>query len=258
MSATNAGPERSERPRPDEPQPRPPRRTRGRSLGPVLVLRAALVALVVLAGGWAIVRTATVSAWRDRVNPAPDLERPPASRLTGPAVRRLQSQGIVVRPAVRRMLDVLLAQWAARPDLQRSMAEADGTPNIGALLSWAQSIPDSSSARLVPHLGAVEELRSRLGFFPANGKVLPVIYWGLQNRAHPSQDLTKTIGRLAELWDARPDVRARFTVDGRLDVLGLLRFVNRLPKTDPAYAQFIDDTIPIHEAIGELERTRRG
>jgi hypothetical protein len=229
-----------------------------RSVGPATVIRFAVLSLLVAAGAWTVGRTLTVHDWPDRVHPAPDLEHPRPSQLTGPAIRRLQREGVVVRPQVRRMLDVLLGYWEARPDLRLRMTNADGTPNVFELLKWAQSSPDSSATAMVPHLGALEELRGRMGSLPLNGKVLPVIYWEMQNRKHPSQDTTKLVGRLAEFWESRPDVRTLFTRDGRVDLVGLLRFVNRLPKTDSAYQRFIDDTIPIHQVISELERNRNG
>ncbi len=223
---------------------------------PILAVRVAFVLVLLAASLWTITRTLTVRQWPHRVNPAPDLTHPGPSRLTGAAVRVLEGDGIVVSPAVRRMLDVLLGNYGRRSDLRVLFGNADGSPNIGALLNWAQTIPDSSSTELVPHLGALEELRSRMGFLPANGKILPVLYWEMQNRAHPSQDVTKLLGRLADYWDERPDVRAQYTVDGRVDLLAYLLHVNRIGVDNPWFRRFLDDSIPIRQVIAELRRYR--
>ena len=221
---------------------------------PIVTVRCAIVFVLFVASVWTIARTLTVRQWPHRVNPAPDLTHPEPSRLTGAAVRVLERDGIVVSPQVRRMLDVLLGNYARRSDLRVLFGNADGSPNIGALLNWAQTIPDSSSTEMIPHLAALEELRSRMGFLPANGKVLPVLYWEIQNRKHPSQDVTKLLGRLADYWDARPDVRAQYTVNGRVDLLAFLLHVNRIGLDDPWFRRFLDDSIPIQQVIAELRR----
>ena len=228
------------------------------SQSPIRLIRVTMVVLALAAGTWLIVRTLIVREWPDRANPTANLERPKRATLTPVVVEALERDGIVVRPNVRRMLDALLGMFSRRDDLRKSFSVSGGVPNLPALLQWAETFPDSSAVVLAPHLGAIEELRSRMGYLPANARVAPVLFWVTENRRYKTQDITLVLEALTELWEERADVRSQFLEGNHVDVVGLLAWAERVPPSDPAYKRFLDSTIPIHEVVTQIRAAKRG
>ena len=180
-----------------------------------------------------------------------------APRVRGSVERDLRAQGVRVSPAIHRLLGPLLTAWESRPELRALFSDSSGRPDIPRLLDWAEPLPDSFSTAIVAHLGAIIELRSRLGLLGRNQQILPVLYWTLDNRERQFSDLELVIAQLTEVWRQRPEIRERFTADNRVDVRGLLQWVNTLPPSDPQFPVFYGQYLPIRLAIVELDRMQR-
>jgi hypothetical protein len=185
----------------------------------------------------------------------PTVQTPAASSsLVRTVEAQLRGRNVVVSSQVRSMLRAVLAPWEKREDLQTSMGNADGTPNVEALTLWARGFPDSSTESFAPHLGAIDELRSRLGLIAPDTGIAPVLYWTLKNEPDLDQDYTNVIGHLTDYWNARPEVRTRFSVEGRVDVLGFLKDANAIHESDPLSAIVPFDFFVVRQAIRELEK----
>lgn len=167
---------------------------------------------------------------------------------------KLGKDGIKVSSAIHAMLSVLLTAWETRPDLRSAFSTADGGVDVVGLLTWGTTLPDSFSTAIVPHLGAIEELRGRMSLLPADGNLIPVLYWTLQNRNRPFSDLRPVIGRIADVWRERPELLEQFSSEGRVDVPSLLQWINTLAPSDPAFGDFFWQYFEIRRAILELKR----
>ncbi len=184
---------------------------------------------------------------------------PESRRTFGPAVRDsvehdLRAQGVRVSPSIHRMLGPLLTAWEDRPELRKLFSDASGRPDLPRLLDWSEPLPDSFSSAIVAHLGAIIELRSRLGLLGPDQQILPVLYWTLDNRERKFSGLGAVITRMADVWRERPEIRERFTTGNRVDVRGLLQWVNTLPRSDPRFPEFYGQYLEIRQAILELDR----
>ena len=213
---------------------------------------AVLLAVVALLFGsvWDTAR----AWWRPDAAPA---ERTFSPKIRSTVERELREEGVRVSPAVHELLGPLLTAWEQRPELQRLFSDARGLPDIPRLLDWAEPLPDSFSSAIVSHLGAIIELRSRLGILGKEQQVLPVLYWTLENRKRQASDLGGVITQMAEIWRERPEIRERFTTANQVDVRAFLQWVNTLPTTDPRFAAFYEQYYNIRQAILELDRIGR-
>ena len=212
----------------------------------VLVITSALVLTSAI--------TTATGGWRPAV---PESKQTFAPGIRNSVERGLREQGVRISPSIHRMLGPLLTAWETRPELRRLFSDSDGRPDIPRLLDWAEPLPDSFSSAMVAHLGAIIELRSRLGLLGRDQQILPVLYWTLENRERKFSGLGPVTARLADLWRDRPEIRERFTADNRVDVRGLLQWVNTLPKSDPQFLQFYWQYLEIRQAILELDRIQR-
>lgn len=213
---------------------------------------AVLVAVVALLFGsvWD-----TARAWlRPEAIPAGQTFSP---KIRSTVERDLREQGVRVSPAVHDLLGPLLAAWEQRPELQRLFSDERGRPDIPRLLDWAEPLPDSFSSAIVSHLGAIIELRSRLGILGKDQQILPVLYWTLDNRERKFSDLGAVTTLMVDIWRERPEIRERFTTSNHVDVRALLQWVNTLPPSDPSFANFYEQYYYIRPAILELDRISR-
>ena len=176
-----------------------------------------------------------------------------------PSVERdLRLQGVRISPAVHRLLSVLLSPWEDRPEMRKLYSDSLGRPDVLALLDWGASLPDSFSAAIVPELGSIIELRSRLGLMGSDQQILPVLYWTVDNPQRRYTDLGPIITRMADVWRERPEVREQFSDGPRVDVIGFFRWVNALPVTDKRHDEFYPQYFEIRRTILELERMKGG
>ena len=217
---------------------------------------AGRVALLVVVA--ALLLTSVITTLRGEWRPAiPESTRAFAPHVRGSVERDLRAQGVRVSPAIHGMLGPLLTAWESRPELRDLLSDSSGRPDIARLLDWAEPLPDSFSTAIVAHLGAIIELRSRLGLLGRDQQILPVLYWTLDNRERKFSGLGPVIARLTDVWRARPEIRERFTADNRVDVRGLLQWVNTLPPSDPQFLLFYGQYLEIRQAILELDRMQR-
>jgi hypothetical protein len=188
-------------------------------------------------------------------NGGPTIRTPSASSsLVRTVEAQLRGRNVVVSSQVHAMLRAVLAPWENREDLQTSMGNPDGTPNIEALTNWARRFPDSSTESFAPHLGAIDELRSRLGLIAPDTGIAPVLYWTIKNEPDLDHDYTNVIGHLTDYWNARPEVQTKFNEEGRVDVLGFLKDANAIHESDPLSASVPFDFFVVRQAIQELEK----
>lgn len=212
------------------------------------VVRLSVVALIVGASLLSVLLT-----FRGK-DTGPSVQAEPASsRLVKQVEAQLRGRDVVVGSRVHDMLGVVLGPWERRVDLQLTMSNPDGLPNIEAVTLWARGFPDSSTESFARHLGAIDELRSRLGLIGDTG-IVPVLYWTLQNEPNLNHDFTNIIGHLADFWNGRPEIRARFTENGKVDVVGFLKEANAIETTDPIAANVPFDFFVVREAIKELTK----
>ena len=203
----------------------------------------------------ALLVTSVITTAKGEWRPAfPERRRTFAPAVRNSVERDLREQGVRISPAIHAMLGPLLTAWEDRPELRKLFSDASGRPDIPRLLDWAEPLPDSFSSAIVAHLGAIIELRSRLGLLRRDQQILPVLYWTLDNRERKFSGLGPVIARLADVWRARPELREQFTTDNRVDVRGLLQWVNTLPPSDPQFVQFYGQYLEIRQAILELDR----
>jgi hypothetical protein len=213
----------------------------------------ARVSLLTIAAVAAVVSIGT--SLTTKIPPAPQLHVGHASTaLVDQVESDLRSSGVRISDPVDRMLPVVLYPWQKRADIKNAFSGPDGRVNVHALLTWAGGLPDSSTEGLVPHLGAINELTARMGYLPADRNILPVLFWTLQNEPKLTVDFTGILWHLKELWDGRPEVQARFVADGRVDVVGFLKYAAGLATSDPSFKTFSANFFVIRQTISELER----
>ena len=168
-------------------------------------------------------------------------------------VADLVAHGVVVRPPVRKSLNELVDLWVRRPDLQKLFRTTEGLPNIQSLLVWVSSSPDSSATGFLDDRGNFEELAGRMGILPVDGDPVPPLTWGLRNRARPLEAADGVAFRLASVWRDRPDVRKRFTANGRVDLRGLLFWAANLAPDDRSFGRLNDINHSIQLVLDELD-----
>ena len=226
------------------------RQGRGARRAAAYSLVGALVfALVVGSGVWLVYSTVFVRTWRN-----PDAVSAPSESPTLRAtVADLVAHGVVVRPPVRASLNELLNLWVIRPDLQKLFSTADGQPNLQSLFLWAAGTPDSSAIALLGDHENLDELAGRMGILPANGDPLAPLAWTLRNRSRPLYPADGIVGRLTEVWHTRADVRTRFSVDGRVDVKGLLFWGANISPSDASFRELDDVSGGMQRLLDELE-----
>jgi hypothetical protein len=198
-----------------------------------------------------------VGVWRftfDHAQHGPTLQAKRASTaLVRDTERQLRASGVMLSPSVRQVLPLLLAPWESRDDLKNVMTSPDGSPNIAVLSAWARALPDAATEGLLPHLGALEELRGRMSVLSSDTGIGPVLYWTLKNEPRLDQDFSGVIWHLVDLWKERPPVAEGFTTDGKVDVLGFLKFSDAVGSDDPYFGHRTTDTVVVNAAIAALE-----
>ena len=214
------------------------------------LIRIVVVVCVVAASGWLIVDRVAHRSWADteHVQPADSTY---TSRSTRAALRR---SGVRVEGRVATALDALIGVWSARPDLQQTFTLDRGIPDVQGLLSWVAATPDASAFDLVTYRGALDELGYRMAILPPNGDIVPVLAWTLRNRPHPVQISTDALLRVADAWRARPEIRDRYTVNGRVRVRALLFWASIVTPDDPNYVAFA----PVSMQLAFLAREYKG
>ncbi len=213
------------------------------------VIRNAIVAAIALIAVGSTVASIAAS------DSGPTISAPKASpSLVKDVESQLRDRNIAVSPRVHAMLKSILHPWEARDDLKASLSNADGTPNIEGLTLWARSFPDSSAESFAEHLGAIDELRSRLGLIAPDTGIIPVLYWTLKNEPTLNRDYSNVIGHLADFWNTRPDVQKRLVTNGKVDVVEFLKAANEVGLKDPLANNVQYDFFPVRQAIEALER----
>jgi hypothetical protein len=188
-------------------------------------------------------------------NDGPRISAPHASdALVRTVEQGLRNKNVVLSQRVRDMLPSILSPWEKREDLKASLSNEDATPNIEALTQWARGFPDSSTESFARHIGAIDELRSRLGLLSPDTGITPVLYWTLKNEPRLEYDYTNVLGHLSDYWNVHPDVQARFLANGRVDVVAFLKEANAIEESDPLAHNVKFDFFVVREAIRELER----
>ena len=210
---------------------------------------AVVFAVLVGSGVWMVYSTLFVRTWRN-----PDAKPVPReSEVLRKVMSDLTSNGVVVRSPVRASLNELVNLWVHRPDLQVLFHTADGQPNLQSLFVWAAGTPDSSAIALLDDHQNLDELAGRMGILPTNGDPLAPLAWTLRNRSRPLYPADGIVGRLTEVWHARADVRARFSVDGRVDVKGLLFWGANISPSDASFRELDDISGGMQRLLDELD-----
>jgi hypothetical protein len=213
--------------------------------------RNAIIGVVALIALGSIIASIVSIASSDK---GPVVKAPSASAsLVKTVESQLRSRNVVVSPRVHRMLKAILHPWEARDDLKASLSNPDGTPNIEGVTLWARTFPDSSTESFAEHLGAIDELRSRLGLLAPDTGIIPVLYWTLKNEPTLNRDYSNVIGHLADFWNTHPEAQRELMANGRVDVLGLLKAANSVRDTDPTALNVQFDFFPVRQAIEALE-----
>jgi hypothetical protein len=224
------------------------------AVGPERIRISPIVRLVIV-GVTALGAVAALVAAVVAKNDGPRVSAPHASvALVRTVELGLKNKNVVLSRQVRKMLPSLLSPWEKREDLKASLSYEDGTPNIEALIQWARGFPDSSTESFAQHLGAMDELRSRLGILSPDTGITPVLYWTLKNEPRLEYDYTNVLGHLADYWNGHPDVQGRFLANGRVDVAAFLKEANAIEESDPLSHNVKFDFFVVREAIRELER----
>ena len=166
----------------------------------------------------------------------------------------LRGRNVVVTKQVHNMLVAILYPWETRDDLQATLSNPDGTPNIEALTLWARRFPDSSTESFAIHLGAIDEIRSRLSLISPDTGIVPVLYWTLKNEPSLDRDYTTVISHIADFWNTRPALQAELLVGGKVDVLGLLKAANDVAADAPEALNTQYDFFSVRQAIYALEQ----
>jgi hypothetical protein len=198
----------------------------------------------------ALIGTLLFSVAGNRQTPTPRVQAPKASAaLVGKVETTLRADGVVVNPRVHDMLGHLLRPWEDRTDLQVAFSNSDGSPDVARLSGWMRSLPDSSAEGFVPYLGALDELRGRMGIVSPETGIGPVLYWSVQN-ARIGRDVSGAIWHVVDYCRAHVDVQAKFTSGDYLDVVGLLRHVAAPDSGNPTAAT---DTPVLQAVLAKLK-----
>jgi hypothetical protein len=199
----------------------------------------------------ALIATLLFAVVRNRPNPTPLVKSPTASAaLVKNVESELRADGVVVSPRVHDMLGPLLRPWEDRSDLQAAFSTPEGSPDVARLSGWMRSLPDSSAEGFVPHLGALDELRGRMGIISPETGIGPVLFWSVQN-ARIGRDVSGVIWHVVDYCRAHVDVQAKFTSGDYLDVVGLLRHVAEAGSANPTAAT---DTPVLEAVLAKLAR----
>ena len=213
------------------------------------VAGALVFAVLVGSGTWVAWSTVFVRTWRD-----PDaVSSPPESSVLRATVQDLVDHGVKVRAPVRRSLNELVDLWIRRPDLQQLFSTSGGLPDLQGLFVWAAGSPDSSAIALLDDRGNLNELAGRMSILPADGDPLAPLAWTLRNRSRPLYPADGIVGRLTEVWRTRADVRAQYSMSGRVDVRGLLFWAANISPSDASFGALDDVTGGMQRLLDELD-----
>lgn len=166
--------------------------------------------------------------------------------------RKLESEGIIVSPAVRRALTAMIGIWEHHDDVMAAHSLPDGSPDVASLVHWSLAARGANEVGMVPFLGGVRELGGRMGLL-LDSQIAPVLYWTLQNEPDFREDITFVLDHLRALWESDASIPQRFTTDGVVDVLGFLKFANTRATLDPSSQAQRFDLFVVREAIHYLE-----
>ena len=214
------------------------------------LIRTVVVVCVVASTGWLVVDRVAHRSWADTEH-VQSAQSTYAARSTRAALRR---SGVRVEGRVSTALDALVAVWTGRPDLQQTFTLDRGLPDVQGLLSWVAATPDASAFDLITYRSALDELGYRMAILPPNGDIVPVLAWTLRNRPHPVQISTDALLRVADAWRARPEIRDRYTVNGRVRVRALLFWASTVTPDDPSFVAFA----PVSMQLAFLVREYKG
>lgn len=219
-----------------------------------------LIGAVGVLGGAALLGVSVVAGTAQARWRAPFTKDAPtfSPKVRASVERDLRRQGVRISPAVHRLLAVLLTPWEERPEMRALYTDSAGRPDVVGLLDWGASLPDSFSAAIVPELGSIIELRSRLGLMGSDQQILPVLYWTVDNPSRRYTDLGPIITRMADVWRERPEVREQFSDGPRVDVIGFFQWISALPVTDKRHDEFYPQYFEIRRTILELQRMKGG
>lgn len=211
------------------------------------VVRVAVGVALVASTTWIFADRVANRTWSERLPAATIAHGSVPDRL----LRSIRDDGVRVDDRVATALQALVGEWTTRPDLRSLYTTADGLPDVQALLSWAASSPDSSAYRLLPYRNSLDELGYRMAILPPNGDIVPVLGWTLRNRERPVQDATPSLIRLADTWKARPDIRERFTLNGRIRVRALLFWAANVTPDDPDFTALYEVAPQLAQLVAE-------
>ncbi len=129
----------------------------------------------------------------------------------------------------------LLGRWETREDLKSNFSLSGGTVDIVALVRWAQGNDDPDALALSLLRPDLNEAAARLGIMIPDGEVLNVLVQTLAMRKSATIEGGGWIYVLRNVWVRRPDIRGRFTVNGRVAVRPLLEWAATVNKSDPDF-----------------------
>jgi hypothetical protein len=168
-------------------------------------------------------------------------------------VRRLEAEGVMIRPHVRDALEASLWWLERRPDLQAAFGKPEQV-DIGALLGFVSSVNDATAVSMVPYRPGLAELRGRMGILDAReSDVHNVLFWGFANRRRPQIDTDPVITRLAAVWLTRPELHEQFLLNGRLQLRPFVFWAATVSSDDPSYELLVPITYQLEQVFAELQ-----
>ncbi len=191
-----------------------------------------VVALVVLA---AVVQT--LLSWPDRgwKDPEPSL-RPSRSEVANRTLDALRDEGLRFTGRQEDALRRLITLWERREDVRALFVTGTSDPDLVPLIRWAGQDNDPDAVELAVIRPALSEAAARMGILDAGGGIVAVLVQTAAMRPDPGLRLGGSLWIVAEVWNRREDLRARFSDGGVVDVRGLLTWASAVPVDDPDFA----------------------